>query len=148
MEKNGFSPIGTNAEQSIRLRDAGLPKKSADMYLVKHWAYEGELKIMDKHFDDYPEEGCDHIPAWSLSRLIDLLPESLNYADDDECMIIFQYSLQIQKDHVRYYCDEEHPIHFESYGLHTIDAVVDILILLLKDECWREEIFNQIEELS
>ena len=56
-----MSQIATTIEQSKRLLDAGLDPESADMKHIR--------------FDD-------EIPAWSLSRLIDLIAETgvpMNY---------------------------------------------------------------------
>lgn len=140
--KKSFSPMGTNPEQSNILINAGIPEATADMYLVKHWAYSfGELCIMDKNFSHPREEGVDHIPAWSLSHLIDFLPECVNIAENDDCLLCVQYNLHIDKNYVKYISYENSEPIYETFGLNIIDAVVDMIVKLI-DNGWSEEIIG------
>lgn len=70
-----LSQTATNREQSERLIAIGIKPKTADMY----WSYDGNpylitytLKVVDKLVPATLKE--DDIPAWSLSRLIEMLP--------------------------------------------------------------------------
>jgi len=144
--KDTKSPMGTSPEQSELLRSIGLPDSTADMYLVKHWASPfGEFKIMDKHYDDYPPEGVDHIPAWSLARLIDLLPEFLSIIEGDDIDNSIQYDLHINKNYVRYMAYENSEPAYETFGFHPIDAVVEMIEKLAKDG-WKEEMLCQFNK--
>lgn len=77
---NFTSQICTTKEQSERLLALGLKKETADMVLLKELAYDEELhRICDAGTYmirpiDYldGEEHREHIPAWSLHRLIEI----------------------------------------------------------------------------
>jgi hypothetical protein len=60
----------TSLEQSKKLADI-LPLESADMY----WSF-GNIKFMD---NDYDSNVVQHIPAWSLTALFDVLPEGYSF---------------------------------------------------------------------
>ena len=88
---NFNSQICTTKEQSERLLELGLKKETADMALIENWDY--DLKdgkfFTGEYFErpiDYVEGMTAHyIPAWSLCRLLSLLPQSVkigkNYYD-------------------------------------------------------------------
>ena len=149
MNTDKLTPIGTDSKQSLKLMSAGIPDSTADMYLVKHWACcMGDLKIMDKHFHDYPPEGVDHIEAWSLSRLIDLLPSEIYLSendDDDEKFAILKWKLQVEKNRVRYFLDSSRSPLYETEGVNTIDAVVNMLVKLC-EEGYQNYIMESFEE--
>lgn len=56
-------------QQSRRLLNLGLDPESADMY----WSF-GNIKFMD---NDYDSNVVQHIPAWSLSALLELMPQRI-----------------------------------------------------------------------
>jgi len=145
MDKDTLSPIATNKEQYSKLSAVGIPVSTADMYIVKHFALPGEYRVMDKHYYDCPPDGVDHIPAWSLSRLIDLLPDAVNVAEDEDGLDCIQYDLHIDKNYVKYVADDSTEPIYETFGLHTIDAAVDMIVLLI-NYGWSEEMFRQYNE--
>ena len=61
--------VCTSIEQSKRLLELGLDAETADMY----WEY-NTLKLM---CNDYDPNIVQHVPAWSLSALVDVMPSSL-----------------------------------------------------------------------
>ena len=78
---NFNSAICTSREQSERLLALGLKKETADMVLCK--ADDGLLyKPSDGYVKVVLEDGeqlCkEDIPAWSLHRLIEMMPESIH----------------------------------------------------------------------
>lgn len=69
--------IATTQDQSARLLQCGVPAETADM------CYDGgALSLMDYdsavHERDSRRETYEVTPAWSLSRLLELLPKELN----------------------------------------------------------------------
>ena len=71
--------IATSVEQSKHLLELGMPKESADMAWYSSYAKEGySIRMLN---DTYPldiiGEEHDEIPAWSLTVLLDFLPEKI-----------------------------------------------------------------------
>ena len=81
------SQICTSREQSERLLALGLKKETADMYWVNHLDLWMPVMLL---YEDRPLDNND-IPAWSLHRLIEMMPK--NVAIDGDTA----YPLQIQK---------------------------------------------------
>ena len=83
------SQICTTREQSERLLALGLKKETADMALIENWEY--DLKdgkfFTGEYFErpiDYVEGMTGHyIPAWSLHRLIEMMPDCLEMKDKE-----------------------------------------------------------------
>lgn len=108
------SQIATTIEQSKRLMEAGLDPESADMCYIEEIITNGIGCISYKHtWSEYPcvdtheeSEGPEPVslPAWSLSRLIDLIAETgipMTYgpmkdsADVLECAVrLLEYELE------------------------------------------------------
>lgn len=68
---NFKSQICTTREQSERLLALGLKKETADCC---YYYYDGEYLIAFAEDAKYPSD----IPAWSLHRLIEMMPESIH----------------------------------------------------------------------
>ena len=77
---NFNSQICTTREQSERLLALGLKKETADMYRTPSWGgvpskiigyYCPNVVCFDDHFDVEPND----LPAWSLHRLLLLIPK-------------------------------------------------------------------------
>lgn len=110
-------PNTTDVSQSKRLIAAGLPTITSDSVTAVS-------------------------PAWTLSKLISLMPNDINYLADksiditDEEAVIsapsIQYDLRMNNNSLRYvtYSEEER---FCAYGVTLIDAVVDAVVWLLKE---------------
>ena len=83
---NFKSQICTNREQSERLLALGLKHETVDMVLLKEMVYdeenhctrdgEGYLIRPIEYLEG--EEHRGHIPAWSLHRLLSLIPSSID----------------------------------------------------------------------
>lgn len=82
-KRTNFSPIATSIEQSKRLLAAGIDPKSADMCYIEEIITNGigcvpykyawsEYPCVDTH-EVYEGPELVSLPAWSLSRLWDLL---------------------------------------------------------------------------
>lgn len=75
--------ICTNKEQSARLLEAGIRPETADMYLD-----EFELPVAFEYGRVEKHVGQDMaFPAWSLSKMIEILPKS--YQDDIDGIIYY-----------------------------------------------------------
>jgi hypothetical protein len=91
---NFKSQIATNRSQSERLLALGLRKETADMVLCEPFDYEkrkysdGYAKIVLEEGEDFCKED---IPAWSLHRLIEMMPKNIAIDGDTA------YPLQVQK---------------------------------------------------
>lgn len=103
------SQIATSIEQSKRLLEAGIAKTSCDMEWINVEVWDSEeKKMVGKWFlNSNPCLTTKHpkyVPAWSLSRLIDLIAETgipMNYgpmkdsADVLECAVrLLEYELE------------------------------------------------------
>ena len=77
MDFNFTSQICTTKEQSERLLALGLNKETADMHHYK-WS-EGYWDI-----HACPVRGSEpcYIPAWSLHRLIEMIPDRIKHKND------------------------------------------------------------------
>lgn len=125
--KTPNSPIATSFNQSWQLIEHGIPPSSADMYKVRLWNNKWELRIPRYHYNmEMFTKSEEHIPAWSLSRLIDLLPPNISIGEDENSI---QYDLVIETDMVAYkpYSGETY---LETHGLTTLDAVAEMLLTL------------------
>ena len=93
METKFNSQICTTREQSERLLALGLKKETADMVHTHLNRWDG----YHIHEHDWSDISCDeqHIPAWSLHRLIEMMP-TLIYRRER------QYWLDINNDGVCY----------------------------------------------
>lgn len=84
---NFKSQICTNIEQSRKLLELGLKKETADMYWVNHLDLWMPVMLL---YEDRPLDNND-IPAWSLHRLLAMMPKNIAIDGDTA------YPLQIQK---------------------------------------------------
>lgn len=67
-----MSQIATTIEQSKRLISAGLDPESADMMWEQHYDHEEPYLTVKPHTTLGRTLTCHAIPAWSLSKLIDI----------------------------------------------------------------------------
>ena len=108
-EFNFKSQICTDRNQSERLLALGLKKETADMcYKVTTHDWRGhEIPERDKHYslcNWYDElnivsgfEQIKTIPAWSLHRLIEMMPKSIHFENEDWYKIIYNNSVCYQR---------------------------------------------------
>lgn len=61
--------IATSKEQSERLLKCGVPSESADMF---RWSNSYGDEFLETHYK--PSPAVSYTPAWSVSRLLQLLP--------------------------------------------------------------------------
>ena len=80
---NFNSAICTSKAQSERLLALGLKKETADMAIPKNG---GKPFVLKYEYNDR-EGNC--IPAWSLARLVELMPQSIEYEGNTLYLTIY-----------------------------------------------------------
>ena len=136
----------TNLEQSKLLAKAGLAIATADFsVLVKITKENGIITIEQL---PYPKEAItynqgiadneNYTAAWSLGKLIDLLPQEIvsqydiedNEQPEPDGVI---YDLTIEKNCVSY-TSYDHRMRYCEDGNNVLDAVVNMVLRLIKDD--------------
>lgn len=143
---NFNSQICTTREQSERLLALGLKKETADMYRTPSWGgvpskiigyYCPNVVCFDDHFDVEPND----LPAWSLERLLEMLPGRIPISEDLPAFHHYAY-LELSKVSV-YYCwedyDGEERILAIFCGNSFFAAVVDAIEWLIKEGYFNKE---------
>lgn len=103
-KSNFNSQICTNKIQSIRLLALGLKKQTADMTI--HIKYDGSWYVTAEPFYEWEddmntipslEETEQILPAWSLNRLIKLMPKTaiMHTQEGDARIDIDMYAIEI-----------------------------------------------------
>ena len=125
------SQICTSREQSERLLALGLKKETADMH---HYLWsEGFWDIQA-----CPPRGnsSSFIPAWSLHRLIEMMPECLTFYGD-------LYYISIREHQVKYVKDVSEDF-FGCWGGYTLyDKVINCIEWLIKEGDFNKEYLQE-----
>ena len=137
------SQICTTREQSERLLALGLKKETADMGIVK-----STNEIYVDCPTDYSFESGLHIPAWSLHRLIEMIPDKIAYPT-----IYDSAPLRINKNSIYYlrrffdkYGDEDFSTvgDNEAMGSHNVyDHAVSVIGFLIKEGYFNKEYLEE-----
>ena len=119
------SQICTTKEQSERLLALGLKKETADMRYQTHYLdLGGILKECTPSLEPYPPLNNDRfIPAWSLHRLIEMMPQEIFYEDSTLILGVFGDGV--------YYADNEYGEVFNSFYGNLYDCVVKCIEWLI-----------------
>jgi len=131
-----MNKICTSLEQSKKLIELGVDVDTSDMvYLRSYFEDEGEYNLLvGSYHEGYMEKDDgtliqifdEHIPAWSLAALIDILPRFIEFKGD-------KYYLRFMKEYVEYANDE---VSITGRCLHTtgndnlVDACCEMIIKL------------------
>ena len=131
---NFNSQICTTREQSECLLTLGLNKETADM-CYPHFAKTYPIPLMDDVLT------TDDIPAWSLGRLLEMLPSPIPISEDLPTFHHYAY-LDLSKVSAHYYWedydgDERALVSFCGNGFFA--AVVDAIEWLIKEEYFPKE---------
>ena len=137
IDMNFDSQICTTREQSIRLLALGLRKETADMFIGIDW---GKELAYDKN-GGYTSNLDASIPAWSLARLLEMLPNPIPISEDLPTFHHYAY-LDLSRVAVRYYWedydgDKKSLVSF--YGKGFFAAVVDAIEWLIKEGSFNKE---------
>ena len=132
---NFNSQVCTSKEQSERLLALGLKKETADMVLCEPFDYE-KRKYSEGYVKIVLEEGegfCkDDIPAWSLHRLIEMMPDLIK--DNIEGML---YHLSIDGNSVFYETRNNDLCQF--FGDSLYNCIIDCIEWLIKEGYFNKE---------
>ena len=139
--ENKTNPTTTSFRQSLKLIQAGTPTDNADFVWVTTDAVPLEpiLELKESAQKRYNHPNWKFTPAWSLSKLIDLLRDEITVLGDDEETLSdsTQYLLRIDHHSVSYVTIDGKDIHTSNFALNLMDAVVEMVIWLAK-EVWYE----------
>ena len=136
------SQICTTREQSERLLSLGLKKETADMVLCKPFDYEkhkysdGCVKIVLEEEEDLCE---DDIPAWSLHRLIEMMPEYVHKGNANFERTLFPNSVDYFRDLYKDCGDVV--ISFDSPNLY--DRLIHCIEWLIKEGYFPKEYLEE-----
>jgi len=88
-----MSQLATTIDQSKRLLDAGLDPRGADMSWHKYRTSKWDLWVgwSDRELPDF-----QFVPAWSLSRLIDLIADTgipMNYGPMTDSAAVLEHAV-------------------------------------------------------
>ena len=145
---NFNSQICTTREQSELLLALGLKKETADMTI--HIKGDGGWYVTAEPFYEWEndmntfpslEETEQILPAWSLERLLEMLPWSIPISEDLPAFHHYAY-LELSKVSA-YYCwedyDEEERILATFCGNSFFAVVVDVIEWLIKEGHFNKE---------
>ena len=147
MDFNFTSQICTTKEQSERLLALGLKKETAD---CRHWAYTKDSKgnpIPKRNQRWFTRIGTEEsvqvcgfmdatfIPAWSLHRLIEVMPTVITH--DDYSLILGINATCI------YYADDEYAETFKAFEGNLYDCVVKCIVWLIKEGYFNKEYLEE-----
>lgn len=136
MIRGTVTQVCTTVEQSNRLISLGIDLSTSDCH---HWESEGKVYT---YIGEYPKLDGQRLlettPAWSLHRLIKMLPYYISLAKGDNRYI------SICKDSVHYVTfdnDENREITFndEIVGANIYDNIIDCIEWLIKEEHFNKE---------
>lgn len=115
------SSICTSISQSERLMALGLKSDTADMRIIKDRANDDPVMFPAE------QSGDNGIPAWTLDRLMELMPYSIEMHHAIWC-------LQISRGFVRYAKIGKEKMYVGFFQRpNTYDALVDCIEWLIKD---------------
>ena len=122
------SQICTTREQSERLLSLGLKKETADMGIYYSELYGVDRVFSNDVFEEQPTFDSDEIPAWSLHRLIEMMPKEINRCNNF-------YLLLVSKENVFYQTGHPPFRHHDS----LYDNIIDCIEWLIKEGYFNKE---------
>lgn len=131
---NFTSQICTTKEQSERLLALGLKKETADMKLVPYSRFAVPVDYYTNIYGDDPDEN-DFCRAWSLHRLIEMIPQEIFYEDSTLILGVFGDGV--------YYADNEYGEVFSSFEGNSYDCVVKCIEWLIKEGYFNKEYLEE-----
>lgn len=139
------SAICTSREQSERLLALGLKKETADMFyshdkgedIYAIRACWGDFWDSNKLIDGHIRRHC--IPAWSLHRLMEIIPSEIHIED-------YYLILGVSFDCV-YYADNEYAEVFQSFEGTAYSCIIKCIEWLIKEGYFNKEYLERIQEL-
>ena len=136
---NFDSQICTTREQSERLLALGIKKETADMCWTKMARISGTFYVPE--LAPINMVSWRHTPAWSLGRLLEMLPNSIPISEDLPTFQHYAY-LDLSRVAVRYYWEDydgDKRALVSFYGKGFFAAVVDAIEWLIKEGSFNKE---------
>lgn len=140
---NFKTPISTTREQSERLLALGVNSETADMYIDKH----GLPCCLPYSRMDGHKEQTELCPAWSLGRLIDMLPTFLPQVTGNDLFLC----LMPRRD--RFFVDyinDSYPFGTDeasSENKNPYDAIIDMIECIIEKGYLMNDIYMEGGEL-
>ena len=141
---NFKSQICTSRDQSERLLALGLKKETADMYRPPSWGgdkiigyYVPDVVVFSDHFVENPND----LPAWSLHRLLCMIPNILRAEKPFENSFSSLMNIMISTLGIAYYYedyDENRIYEFECFE-NLMEASVSAIEWLIKEGYFNKE---------
>ena len=130
---NFNSQVCTDVNQSRRLLELGLKKETADM-IWTHAYYSTWAATARENPLYFHEADEDTIPAWSLSRLLCMLPSVIPLGEEfpsfGDYAFLCLHKVAVSYEYEDYDGDERIVVGFNGNGFFS--AVVDAIVWLIK----------------
>lgn len=99
-----MNKICTSEEQSKKLIELGIDISTADMAYWKRSYRPNDYAIMARHTKELQEgfdaKGIEYVPSWSLSALLELIPNYVINKVDDKIYANLYYGLKSSHDNL------------------------------------------------
>lgn len=118
-----MTKICTDIEQSKKLLKLGIDRNTADMY----WWSSGKRYYIEAMDDDDFNEEEGHIPCWSLSALLGLMPSKMK----DGFLTLFKETNESGDEYCCCYDDCNGNSFHHFFGDTAIDACYNMVVWLL-----------------
>lgn len=141
---NFNSAICTSREQSERLLALGLKKVTADCAHCYTLEEHGEYKFWDiviSDWEPYWDIDDENIPAWSLNRLIEMIPNRIKYKNDYYHFNIFS---EITGYNVDYVDPDDNYYNLLGHRHNNLfEGVISLIEWLIKEEYFNKEYLEE-----
>lgn len=136
------SQICTTREQSERLLSLGLKRETADMVWTHAYfsTWAATAKENPLYFHEADE---DTIPAWSLGRLIEMLPSSITLKEDSPTIYAYLGLTKVSVDYSWGDYDGEERNLIGLFGNGFFAAVEDAIEWLIKEGHFNKEYLEE-----
>ena len=146
---NFNSQICTSRSQSERLLALGLKKETADCSWNTVTLHGTPITYPSQDsWMDYPIISDNHFPAWSLHRLIEMIPDKIAYPTiyDSAPLRISKHSMYYLQRFFDKYGDEDFSTvgDNEAIGSHNVyDYAVSVISFLIKEGYFNKEYLEE-----
>ena len=137
----------TSVKQSKQLFDASYSTDMADMAWVKPNTFTTYTLFEKEQTLNYPLESYEVVPAWSLLRLLELLPSSLEVVTDEETMECKIWDVVIRKDNgISYIDSDDGDCRFKSQSNPELlkDCLVETFLWMAKEQ-WHFKVEEEFD---
>lgn len=135
--------VCTTREQSERLLALGLKKETADMYLTRCFVGNNGTPMIFVGADHKPSTvlfSKEDIPAWTLHRLVSLMPNAIGWIDENEEE--WGAHLYVDKHMAQYDAFPIDVIRFDRQE-KLYDNLIDCIEWLIKENHFNKQYLNE-----